>query len=238
MSDLLGRAVVTVDGLAGTGKSSLSAALAKELGFIHFNSGIVYRALGWFALNQGVEPGEESGLVRLLGAHRLELDGDAELRPFVRVDGIAVNVDLDVQEVADAASKLAQFKEVRDILRPVQQTAFLGRPLVAEGRDMGTVVFPDAPVKFFVEVPDTIRAERRCQQLRAKGIEVELAEVLRQITERDNRDSQRAFGPTVSAQDAFIIDNSGGNGLTFQGVVAQMAEKCRSLGVGLPGEIP
>lgn len=232
MSELVGRIVITVDGLAGTGKSSLSAALAKELGFIHFNSGLVYRALGWFAVNNGVDPGDESELVRLLGVHRFELDGDAEQKPFVRVDGVAVNVDLDVQDVADAASKLAQFKEVRDLLRPVQQTAFLGRPLVAEGRDMGTVVFPDARVKFFVEVPEMIRAKRRCQQLRVKGIDVKLEEVLSQIAERDNRDSQRAFGPTVAAQDSISVDNSGENGLTFQGVVDQMVEKCRSLGVG------
>lgn len=225
------RVVVTVDGLAGTGKSSLSAALARELGFVHFNSGLVYRALGWFALTNGVDPANETGLMQLLGAHRLELAGEAEGRPFIRVDGEAVTVDLDVQEVSDAASRLAQFKGVRDILRPVQQVAFAGRPIVAEGRDMGTVVFPDAEVKFFVEVPELERAERRMQQLRAKGIAVELSEVLSQIVERDNRDSQRAFGPAVPDRGAIKVNNGSQGGRTFDGVVAEMVERCLLVGL-------
>lgn len=202
--------VITVDGLASSGKTTLSRLLAERLGFEHLNSGLLYRAVGWLSLRAGVKLSDPEAVTGALEGHTLALR-----RPgVVEIDGTERGIELQVPAVSEATSITAQYPAVRDRLFAGQREAFPGRNLVAEGRDMGTVVFPDAPLKFFVTAPSEVRARRRLEQLEAREGEVgperrrALAESLQQeIVERDARDSQRLVAPTRPAAGAILIEN-------------------------------
>lgn len=215
MHRLTQRIVITVDGLAGSGKTTLSRELAKLLGFAHFNSGILYRAVGFLALHNGVSPDDGAALAELISAHTIELDLDAQLSSQLIIDGNVRSGELHQPPVSDAASRVAASPEVRAALIDVQRSAFPGHNLVAEGRDMGTVIFPDANLKFFVDADLEVRTERRLAQLReapenaSKDDKLLKKELEVEINERDKRDIRRAVAPTVAADDAVHINNSG-----------------------------
>ncbi len=173
------RTVVTIDGLAGSGKSSLAKGLAIKLGFELLNSGLLYRALA------------------LLCAEVSEVDAVRKIkenREFL----LSPSGDLYSEDTAKKASVLAAMPKVRELLLPIQRASFPGRSIVAEGRDMGSVVFPDAKVKVFVEVPVSERALRR-------GV----SEVV--LEERDKRDKEREAAPAIIPDGAIIFDNTGGS---------------------------
>lgn len=200
------RTIITVDGLAGSGKTSLSRALARSLGFAHLNSGLLYRGVGWLGLEHTVDLDNEGAIGELLKLHTVELRGEGELF----IDGVDRTAELITPEVSEATSKTSRFPVVRRFLLEAQRGAFPRRGLVAEGRDMGTVVFPEAPLKFFVTASVEVRVMRRLQQLTASsGIVLDEAAIRREILERDERDSTRAVSPTRGADDAVAIDNSG-----------------------------
>jgi cytidylate kinase len=212
------RVVVTVDGLAGSGKTSISRRLAETLGFVHLSTGLVYRAVGLLSLEHGVPPDDAFALTKLIAEHQLELvlvSANGQRYGSIFVDGKDLGNRVSTPEVSEATSKCSRHRQVREALYSVQRDAFAGENLVAEGRDMGTVVFPDALVKFFVEVSPEIRVRRRIEQLYgnyslltpAEQITVQ-QEMLREIKERDERDAGRAVAPTVAANDAVRIDNS------------------------------
>ena len=204
-----GRVVITIDGLAGTGKSSLAAALAKRLGFIHLNSGILYRGIGSLLIESGASPSDEVALRDVLAKNTLVLKMKAE-RPVLEVNGQLWGRDLFTEEIGEYASKASHFKQVREFLLAAQRDAFPDQPMVTEGRDMGTVVFPSADLKFFVQVDEEVKAQRRLLQLQQGGRDVGVTlEGLRlALRERDLRDTERAESPTKPASDAEIIDNS------------------------------
>lgn len=210
------RVVITVDGLAGTGKTTLSKKLAERLGYRHFSSGILYRAVGAIALRAGYDLQDSLAVGKILKEHTLELIGVKEYGSQIVVDGQPVGSDtLYGPEVSEATSIIAQLEQIRADLIAVQREVFPGENLVAEGRDMGTTIFPDAPLKFFVTIQEEVAIERRLTQIvaaRGNISESELKSLKErmkiEISERDARDRARKVSPTLPAEDAIVIDNS------------------------------
>lgn len=201
------RKVITVDGHAGSGKTTLARRLAERLGYSHFSSGLLYRGLGLLALRHGVALQDEQSLVELLSHHEVAIIADSKGKSILCIDGTVQNEsEVQATDVSEASSIVSAFPAVRKALVPFQREAFPGTNIVAEGRDMGTVIFPDAPVKFFVEVDVDTRVTRRLAQI---GVSEDSEETIRrEIIERDKRDSERDCSPTKAAEDAVIIDNS------------------------------
>ena len=198
------RLIVTIDGPAGTGKSSTARSLARCLGVEFLDTGAMYRAAAWAALRAGVPLDNEAALLRVAGRTRFDFTDGA-----TRVDGQDVAGAIRTPEVAGAASAIAVRPRLRKILVDRQRRMGRGGGVVMEGRDVGTVVFPRAPVKFFLDATPEERARRRWKELRAKGAAPRLGEILRSIRERDERDRTRAASPLRAAADAVVIDTTG-----------------------------
>ncbi|MCB0354958.1 MAG: (d)CMP kinase [Bdellovibrionales bacterium] len=211
----MNRQVVTVDGLAGTGKTSISKLLAERLGFVHLSTGLLYRAVGLLALREKVDRTDEELVSFIVDDHSLQLVLDSNRSARVLVDGIDVFDDLYSPEVSESTSQVAQFGRVREKLVGAQREAFPGEDLVAEGRDMGSLIFPDAHFKFFVSTDEPVKVERRLKQLKeARGAMSEqeaksLKEKMKiEIHERDKRDSEGGFATTFQQPDMYLVDNS------------------------------
>ena len=199
--------IIAIDGPSGAGKSTLAKKLAKALGFTYLDTGAMYRALALKILRQGVDLADDMKLVPLVNSTAVDLRGDAaELQ--VLLDGINVAAEIRTPAVSQMASKASALKIVRDRMLELQRR--LGRQgnVVAEGRDIGTVVFPDAQVKIFLSASAAERARRRFAELQAAGEAVDLEATLREIEERDKRDSERELAPLRKADDAVVIDSS------------------------------
>lgn len=218
------RKIITIDGFAGTGKSTLSKILAQKLGFAHLNSGLLYRAVATFLMNSGIDPelvNDSKELQKLKNSLKntvitLDYDVNETNKVIVLKNGKEYVEDFFNEDASRNASKFSLLPEVRDFLMESQREAFPKNGLVAEGRDMGTVVFPEADVKFFINVDSKIRAKRRLDQTQPiEKIGDSLVdttkmeqEILKEIIERDTRDSERAISPTIPAKNAIFIDNS------------------------------
>ncbi|MCF1459272.1 MAG: (d)CMP kinase [Shewanella sp.] len=202
--------VVTIDGPSGAGKGTISQLLAQRLGWQLLDSGAIYRVLALAATHHNVELDNEEAIT-LLAAHldvQFMTVADSQGVKVV-LEGEDVTSDIRTQECSNAASKIAAFPRVREALLR-RQRAFKEAPgLVADGRDMGTVVFPDAQVKLFLTASAEERAHRRHDQLQDKGFDVSIDRLLTEIKERDNRDMNRAVAPLVPAEDALVIDTTG-----------------------------
>ena len=202
--------VVTIDGPSGTGKGTLRTRLASRLGFHMLDSGALYRALAlWVGEVGEVAPsaGRLGDLARRLPI-RFRVDG-SELGLVIELDGKPVTDALRAEAVGAQASMLAAVPEVRAGLLDLQRDFRQWPGLVADGRDMGTVVFPDAGCKIFLTASAGVRAERRAKQLNAQGVSVSLAQLVSDIASRDARDTERAVAPLRPAADALILDTSG-----------------------------
>lgn len=202
------REVITVDGLAASGKSALAKGLAKRLKFGHLNSGLLYRAVALMALRAGIDLKDAQAVCHLLGDHLVELKRDEGGSSIVLIDGVALGEELLAANVSTGASLVARHQEVRDRLLNLQRDAFKPDGVVAEGRDMGTVVFPDARVKFFVVARPDVRAARRHSQLKGTPQEASLADISTDLQERDKRDATSTVGTMKQADGAILIDNS------------------------------
>lgn len=199
--------VVAIDGPSGSGKGSLAGSIAKRLGFHLLDSGAIYRLLALKALQQGADLEDEAALIELLREFDIRFEPGEELTiPFL--DGIDVARELRQERTGDAASRVAQHAGVRGNLLQLQRGFFRAPGLVADGRDMGTVVFPDARFKFFLWASPEIRAERRYKQLITMGLSANIADLLAEIEERDERDRSRSVAPLVPAEDAIVVDSS------------------------------
>jgi cytidylate kinase len=199
--------IVAIDGPSGAGKSTLAKKLAEKLGFIYLDTGAMYRALALKILRQKVDLADEQKLAQLVNSTAVDLQGDgAELR--VILDGENVASEIRTPAVSQMASKASALKLVRDRMLELQRRLGERGSVVAEGRDIGTVIFPDAQVKIFLSASAAERARRRCAELRAAGQPVDVEVTLREIEERDKRDSERALAPLRKAEDALMIDSS------------------------------
>ena len=199
--------IIAIDGPSGAGKSTLAKKLAADLGFIYLDTGAMYRALALKILRQGVDLADDQKLAELVNSTSVDLQcARAELK--VLLDGKNVASEIRTPAVSQMASKASALKLVRDRMLELQRRLGERGGVVAEGRDIGTVVFPDAQVKIFLSASAAERARRRCAELRAAGQPVDLDVTLREIEERDQRDSERALAPLRKADDALVIDSS------------------------------
>ncbi|MBW7982393.1 (d)CMP kinase [Enterobacillus tribolii] len=199
--------VITVDGPSGAGKGTLCKALAETLGWHLLDSGAIYRVLALAALHHQVDISSEEALVPL--AAHLDVRFVAQSGQLqVILEGEDVSNEIRTETVGNTASQAAAFPRVREALLR-RQRAFREAPgLIADGRDMGTVVFPDAPVKIFLDASAEERTHRRMHQLQEKGFSVNFDRLLAEIQERDYRDRNRAVAPLVPAQDALLLDST------------------------------
>lgn len=194
---------MAIDGPAGSGKSTVARELARRLSRFHLDTGALYRGLTWRALEEGADLESGPALVALLAKSPMEFrDG----RFFVA--GRDATSAIRTPEVTRRIYKIAEKGEVRAALRPVQRKLVEGRPAVAEGRDMGSVVFPDARWKFYLDADETVRAERRWRELSASSPSVTRESVLAELKERDDHDTHRAVAPLVCPPDAVRIDTT------------------------------
>lgn len=199
--------VITVDGPSGAGKGTLCQALANKLGWQLLDSGAIYRVLALAALHHHVDIQSEEALVPLAANLDVRFE-PSEKELAVMLEGEDVSNEIRSEIVGNTASLTATFPRVREALLR-RQRAFRTKPgLIADGRDMGTVVFPDAPVKIFLDATPEERAHRRLQQLQEKGFDVKLSDLLVDIKERDYRDRNRLIAPLVPAKDALILDST------------------------------
>ena len=211
--------VLALDGPSGSGKGTIGQLCAARLEWHYLDSGAIYRALAWAAQEAGISAEDVGALVRL--ADRLQLVCHVRLHDVAQleVNGQMVTEQLRTEEIGEMASQIAPLAQVRASLLQLQRRSRKSPGLVADGRDMGSVVFPDAPYKVFLTATPEIRAQRRFEQLKSKGFDVNLARLLESIQARDVRDSSRKASPLKAANDALILDTSD---LTIEEVVTRI----------------
>ena len=216
--------IIAIDGPSGAGKSTLAKRLARELGFIYLDTGAMYRALALKVLRQGVDLADDARLARLVESIEIDLqENNGTLE--VLLDGINVADEIRTPEVSQLASKVSALKIVRARMLDLQRRMGQHGRVVAEGRDIGTVVFPNAEIKIFLDASAEERARRRHAELRAAGRPADLSETLREMEERDKRDSERDLAPLRMADDALRIDSSNASA---DSVAAQVLAKIRN----------
>lgn len=203
----MGKLIIAIDGPVGSGKSTVARRVAELLGYVYLDSGAMYRGVAWKALREHVPLDSEDRLAALASGTRIDLvSSDGGFR--VLVDGTDVTAQIRSAEVAQAASKVAMIAGVRTVLVDEQRRAAGSGGVVMEGRDIGTVVLPDADLKIFLDASVEVRAERRRLEHAQKGEALEFAEVLEEVRQRDQRDRGRAVSPLVRAHDSVYVDNT------------------------------
>ncbi|EQA13886.1 (d)CMP kinase [Glaesserella parasuis] len=199
--------VITVDGPSGAGKGTLCHALAEKLGFDFLDSGAIYRILALAAVKQGIAFENETALAQL--GRNLNVKFVPENNEIqVILDGENVGDQIRTAQAGQNASKIAVYPQVREALLQRQRDFRSPKGLIADGRDMGTVVFPEAEIKFFLDASAEERTKRRVKQLQEKGFNANFDEILAEIKERDFRDRNRPVAPLVPAEDAMILDST------------------------------
>jgi len=211
---LAAKLTIAIDGPAGSGKSTVARRVAAMLGYLYLDSGAMYRAVALKALERKIPLEEDAQLVQLARETHIELKAPAAdqeaagLKNRVFLDGREVTTEIRTGEVAQAASRLATIAGVREVLVAEQQHAGEGGGVVMEGRDIGTVVFPWAELKIFLEASPETRVQRRWMEHREKGETFTVEQVLQEVRERDERDRERKVSPLVRAEDAVLVDNT------------------------------
>ncbi|PWL98375.1 MAG: (d)CMP kinase [Clostridiales bacterium] len=218
---------IAIDGPSGAGKSTLAKALAKELGYIHTDTGALYRTVGLAVLRAGVAPDNRDAVIALL-PHidillRYEADGQK-----IYLGGEEVSAFIRTNEISSYASKVSAIPEVRTFLLDLQRGIAKENNVIMDGRDIGTVILPNAKVKFFITVSDEERARRRHRELLSRGENISLEEVRRTMAERDKNDSTRKVAPAIPAPDAVFLDNTGDFSETVSRALAIIRSKTES----------
>lgn len=217
---------IAIDGPSGSGKSTMAKRLAKTLGIGYLDTGAMYRALGYAALKQHIVPGDAVDVEPMLLATDLDVAFDGD-RQMTLINGEDVSPFIRTPEVSMAASDISALPAVRHYCVARQREFAKQHSVVLDGRDIGTYVLPHATLKFFLTADDTIRAKRRLRDLQAAGVNVDEAEVLRDLRRRDEQDSTREMAPTMAASDAVLIDTSD---LTEEEVFSLILSYCERYG--------
>lgn len=224
--------IVAIDGPAGAGKSSVSKLLARRLGFSLVDTGAIYRCVALTAIRKGLALDDDAGLETLLGELHLSFKVVGEENRVI-LDGQDVSSEIRTPEISMGASKVSGRPVVRESLLSLQRRLALESPngAVLEGRDIGTVVFPDADLKFFLDADPAVRARRRYEELFQKGVESSLQDVLTDQTQRDKQDSAREVAPLKPADDAIRVDSSAlPLSEVVQGLEKQVLERMKAQG--------
>jgi cytidylate kinase len=212
--------IIAIDGPSGAGKGTVARAIAAELGYRHVDSGAMYRAVGWKAIRLGVPLDDEARVAAIAEASTIDISATA-----VVIDGTDVTRAIRTPEIDKAAASVARLPRVRSILVDRQRALGLNRGIVMEGRDIGTVVFPDAEVKLYLDASAEERAHRRAHDPAHTGGPAAVADVATLLSERDRSDSTRAASPLYAALDAIVVDTTG---TPIDDVVAQVMVIVRS----------
>ena len=198
---------VAIDGPAGAGKSTMARRAAQTLNFVYVDTGAIYRTVAYAALSRGISPENGEVVAALLPEIRLDLSWQDGIQHML-LNGCDVTAEIRKPEISDGASKVAALPVVRNFLMETQRNAAKTHSVIMDGRDIGTVVLPDADVKIFLSASPEVRAKRRLLELQAQNRAVTYEEVLRDIKERDYRDSHRKAAPLRQADDAVLLDTS------------------------------
>ena len=210
------RPVVAIDGPAGAGKSTVARALARRLGYRFLDTGGMYRAVAWSVRHAGLPPVDGPALRRHLAALSITVEGER-----IRIDGRDVTDELRTPELTELTSRLTTLAAVRDAVTPLQRALAARGGIILEGRDTGTVVCPDAEVKFYLDASLETRVQRRWEDLARSGVRQDRARVRTQVEARDRQDTERALAPLRRAPEAIVVDTSA---LTVDQVVDIMAD--------------
>lgn len=227
--------IIAIDGPSGAGKSTLSKLLARALNYVNIDTGAMYRSVALAAHRQGIEAADEAGLGRLCESLSIDFirNGAGER---VLLNGEDVSEAIRTPEISLLTSRISACRSVREAMVRLQRKMGARGGVVLEGRDIGSVVFPDAEVKFFLKASAQERGRRRYEELKEKGLPVDLEQTIAEVRERDAADSAREHAPLVQAADAEVIDSTA---LSIDQVLAEMLEvvRARRRTAGLP-EIP
>lgn len=217
---------IAIDGPSGAGKSTLAKALAKELGYIHTDTGALYRTVGLAVLRAGISPDDKEAVIALLPDVKISLKYEADGQK-IYLNGEDVGAFIRTNEISFYASKVSAIPQVRAFLLDLQRSIAKENNVIMDGRDIGTVILPCADVKFFVTVSDDERARRRHRELESRGEKISLEEVKRTMAERDKNDSTRDVAPAVPAADAIFLDNTGDFSETVSQALAMIRSKTK-----------
>jgi len=215
--------VIAIDGPSGAGKSTIAKRLARQLGYTYIDTGAMYRAIGWQAKREGIDTADENALARLSAGTEVTIRHDAEGQR-VLVNGRDVTDDIRTPEMGMLASAVSKSPAVRARLLTLQRRLGDAGGVVMDGRDIGTVIFPHADAKFFLDASAEERGRRRWQELKEKGMDVDRAAITAEIRARDLQDSSRSIAPLKRAEDAQYVDSST---MTIDGVVEVMLSQIR-----------
>ena len=210
---------IAIDGPAGAGKSTIAKALAKELGYQYVDTGAIYRTVAYFLDLLGVSPKDVDGVERYIDELNVDIQYDENGKQHMIMNGMDVSDEIRTQDISQKASLVSAHKVVRDVLLDMQRDVAKKHNVIMDGRDIGTVVLPNATVKIFLTASAEVRAKRRTDELLAKGQKADYEQTLKDIQQRDYQDSHRPIAPLKQAEDAVLLDTSD---LDIEGVVAAM----------------
>ena len=212
---------IAIDGPAGAGKSTIARRLAKELGYYYVDTGAIYRTVAYFMDLLGISPKDVDGVERYIDELTIEIEYDDEGVQHMIMNGMDVSGDIRTQDISQKASLVSAHALVRDVLLDMQRNVAKKHNVIMDGRDIGTVVLPKANVKIFLTAAAEVRAQRRYDELIAKGQKADLNTILKEIQQRDYQDSHREIAPLKQAKDAVLVDTSD---LDIEGVVATIRD--------------
>ena len=210
---------IAIDGPAGAGKSTIAKALAKELGYHYVDTGAIYRTVAYFLDLLGISPKDADGVERYIDELTVNIEYDEAGRQHMIMNGMDVTDEIRTQDISQKASLVSAHKVVRDMLLDMQRDVAKQHNVIMDGRDIGTVVLPRATVKIFLTASAEVRAQRRTEELLAKGQKADYAQTLKDIKQRDHQDMNRPVAPLKQAKDAILLDTSN---LDVDGVIGEM----------------
>ena len=208
---------IAIDGPAGAGKSTIARAIAKELGYYYVDTGAIYRTVAYFMDLLGISPKDVDGVERYIDELTIQIEYDEDGVQHMIMNGMDVSNDIRTQDISQKASLISAHAVVRDVLLDMQRDVAKAHNVVKDGRDIATVVLPDAQVKIFLTASPEVRAKRRTEELTAKGQKANYEQILKEIQQRDYQDTHRPIAPLKMARDSVKVDTSD---MTIEEVIA------------------